>query len=446
MQRLLVIFVLVLSLLQSVSAQPTVSPESKTSGSKELTIIATWKLGQVDNPVIEQPDRKAYEQMQTSFKELVAQYEDPLLLDLGGFTTPQSVNETGYGSDNAVFFLENHFDAAIVTNQDYVYSFATQYGFKKRPEKMEKVFLSSLDFDYPSLAPLHASNVVEKKNAGRIGLAHVSSIDRISSIPDHVRTTLHVTPEETASKLTADQPELTFLFSELPVEQAMVNQFPNPQLYFNLTGTPLIQQTIGSVQVIEPPLPNEFLVLKGKEENGVWSWKQESSPWYEQDEYAKLNALELPVVGMSVPGENRVATVLGVDPNTISVEVFRNQQFPGITNRDPIYVYLMEIEGVKYRVYRTRNVPNVFWIPFDALVVMNPDHTVRQFASNTLTLPYLGFSTRLAEGIQSIYNIPMEEWVINPTFTSGIEIMADLHFQALRNTVLVDRQLYGSAQ
>lgn len=439
MNRLLVIFILILGLLQPLSAQEPTANEQP----KELNIIATWSLGEVDNPLVPQEDRRAFEQMESAFEELVASTNDPLLIDLGRFSTPQSVNETGYSSDTSLFFWDHHFDAAIVTNRDYIHSFATQFGYKKRPAELEPVYLSALDSPIQNLVPLPSFRVVNKEQAGRVALAHVSSKNRISGIPDYMRMAIETTPAETVERLEVEKPDLTLVFTELSEQETAFKTFPNPQLYFNLSGKPLLNQTVGNAPVIEPPLANEFLVINGKFENGAWTWSEKRTPWMNSDEHALLNKIELPVVGMSVPGQNRVANVLGVDPNIISVEVFRTQQFPGITDRTPIYVYLMDLEGTRYRVYRTRSIVHIFWIPFDALIVVNPDHTIRQFVTNVLTLPYISASTRTAEAIQSLYNKPLEEWSFDETYTAGIDGMTAIHFEALKNTILVDRQLYA---
>ncbi|MGF1574018.1 MAG: hypothetical protein ACFCU1_13215 [Sumerlaeia bacterium] len=436
MHRYLVTLILLLGLIQTIPAQ-----ENQTLP-KELNIIATWSLGLVDNPLIQQEDRSAFQQMETAFDELVAQYQDPLLVDLGRFSTPQSVNETGYSSDTSIFFWENNFDAVIVNNSDYVHSFATKYGYKRRPPELESVYLSAIDSPIRELTPLPSFRVVNKEFAGRVALVHASSKSRISSIPDYMRLAVEVSSQETIEKLQMEQPDLTFLFSELPQSETRFQDYPNPQIYFNLSGVPMVQTQVGTAPFIEPPLANEFLLINGTFEDGAWKWNHQSIPWMNPEDHALLNKIELPVVGMSVPGQNRVAAVLDVDPNTISVEVFRNQSFPGITNRDPIYVYLMDLEGTRYRVYRTRNIPHTFWIPFDALIVMNPDNTIRQFVTNVLTLPYISASTRTAEAVQSVYNKPIEQWAFDPVYTSGIEQMSQIFFDSLKSTVLVDRALY----
>jgi hypothetical protein len=428
---------LLLGLLQNVAAQ---------NAPREVTIIATRGLGKVENPLIEEEVHHAlFTEFQTRFREIVQEHKNPILIDLGQFVQPHAINETSYTGDVATFFRDSSYDAVVVTNRDMVTAFTNQFGMKNRPASMESIYISALDIPSNNLLPLSSADVVEHENGARVGFVHLSDASKISALPEIERQTQTATAEASLQKLSPQNPDLTLVFSELMDSEINPGLFPNAGLVYNLSQKPWLQESFGGVEILYPPQAHEIQIVTGKlEDAGGWKWDVVNQPWIAAERLEAQNKPQLPIIGMSVPGQGRVAQVLNVDPQTITVEVFRDVKFPGLTDRTPIYVYLMELDGKVYRVYRTHHMVHIFWLPFDALVVVNPDHTLRQFVTNVMTIPYMGNSSRMNEAIQSILIVPMEEWKIQDVHRSGVEEMVDEYVLALRNTLLIDKQLYGA--
>ncbi len=415
-----------------------------------VDILLTRGTGQIwepVNPSDEYTAQQAEEELSAALADLRDEYPEAFLIDLGRWATPGRGMETSYDSRHVSFFGDNGYDAVNVTALDYALGVAHAQGVRKRPPEMNDFYVSSYNIrldDYPAL-PSHA----DPEREGRtIRIASVGRPSVIAALPT-VLGDAAIARDDVVMKEadTADAPNLLIALSELDAarEELLFGAYPGLDVIVHAGDTSQEKVAGDDGQFVVPsPGGNEIghLRIELDDDGTVRDAKFKRIEWTARENYDSLVDFGLPTIGMSVPGEGRVADILRIDENNVLLDVHRGIDFPDLTDRRNIYAYNIIIDDVPYRAYRVYHRPAIFWAPQDQLVILNRNNTIRRIVTNLETYPLTSWNTRLGEGLQQILNKPPDQWNLPPETTAGIEVHADRIVESLRATLEVNRRLY----
>lgn len=414
----------------------------------DMTFLVTYGTGNAWKAVDPPEDIDAIARLKAGVEKLLAENPDAILLDLGRFTGPESFFETAYDAPSVVFYTDKNYAAVNMTSYDYFRFAANTEGAKRRPIEFKELFLSSLDHPEDFYLPLYPSKKAETAR-GTIELMSLADASRLAGLPIVQERAVKQTPEEVIAPVVETREGPAILMSELPPARndELVRAWPALDMVLETTPGPPQARRVG----------NTFLVPRGDETeiqkivarrtaDGQFSAVELSrTPWIDREDYDRLVNPPLPIIGMSVPGQGRVAERFGVRQEDVTVDVFRDSHYPGLTSREAIHVYHILQDGQPTRAMRVWHNFQRGWMHFDAIVQLNSDRTIRRLETNEIYFPIIYFPTRLGEAIEAIKNRPVEQWEIAPEILAGYEAEGEEVIRALRRAVELDKILYPDA-
>ncbi len=412
-----------------------------------LMTRGTDQLWEPLNPSDDYSSEDAEEELGRKLEELRSKHPDSLLIDLGSFATPGRGMETSYDSRHVSFFRNNDYSAVNVAATDYALGVAHSQGFRKRPRELEDFYISALNFRGRDFPPFPAQADVQAGNQ-TVRLASISQPSAIASLPTVIGDVVYAREDVTLSAAESDQSaDLLIALSELDDERTrrLFGAYPGLNMVVRVNDTVAddVEERDGRYLV---PAPNghevAHLHIDLEDDGSIESAGYVRHPWTTKEKYDSLVQPGLPVIGMSVPGEGRVAEILGIETENVLLDVHRDVDFPDLTSRRNIYTYNITMDEVPYRVYRVYHRPKVFWIPQDQLVILNRDNTIRRIVTNLESYPLTSWNTRLGEGLQRVLNKHPDEWNLPIETTAGIEEHAERILRNLRHTLEVNARLY----
>lgn len=413
----------------------------------EINLVVTSGTSRIWDPVDPDegfPSEDAEKRLSDKVRELSAE-SGTLVLDLGDFVGYERGTETAYDSRSSAFFSEHGYVAVNATAKDYLLGASHGGGFKVRPAELENFYLSSIDNLDPNHAPLSPRATVSKGGAS-LRLASISSLDAISAVPGAVVECVAKKPEDVLrlALQDADAPVVVFSDFDRARNERFATEYPGIAAILETAASSKAETTVGSTRIVPRAPGNEIRTVKLEvaDDGKAVVAATGAAEWCTPEQYANLVRTGLPIIGMSVPGKGRVAQVLGIDDQSVLVDVHRDQKFADLTPRTNVYAYNLVIDGERYRAYRVHHMVGAFRIPLDALVVLTHDGKVRRIETNLSTWPLRGYNTRLGEAFQSVLNAEPAQWSLPPEAIRGLEDEAERILADFKATIELDRRLY----
>ncbi len=427
-----------------------VSSNAQADQSDEIGILVTWGTVRAWEPLNPPKGLDAASKLTDKLNELKEQYPEDLLLDLGAYSGPGTTIETAFNAPQSVFFDEMEYDAVNLTSKDYMFKAADMRGFRQRPEKMKNLFLSSINYKDASLFEDFPTHTVVESSGGEVALGSVASIQKVSSMPHVVQHAEETAGADVIKSMTENFSGLSILMSDLSDRETEELAQSNPDLDLVLSTEPgeAKPRKAGNAFILPRQEPHEIqhVTMKLDDDGQIADVTAERIPWITPEEYNSLVKYPLPIIGMSVPGEGRVAERLNIEKDNVFLDVHRGSDFPNLTTRKDIYVYNITLDGERYRVYRVNHIVGRRYLPLDALVILNRDHTIRQVVTNIMTYPIAGKQSRMKEVMQAITNQPPNKWDVPSELIRGIEEHVPNVLDALKKTIELDKTLYGASE
>lgn len=413
----------------------------------ELNLIVTNGSGRAWRPYNPPDELDGEKRFTEKVKALSAEDEEALLLDQGGFTVPNHDSETSYFSPMAKFYFDTGFAAVNMTAKDFLYYGASSKGAKRRDPRHVDLYLCAMDYkssmylDIPSHISIPTDN-------GVVELIALTDPDRIAGVPVVQGNASITPPEKVLETALASKQGPAIAFSDFPPAKndAFAQSWPALDVILEYTEGPAEARKVGKTLIIPKGKPWEFqkITLKLDGDARPTGATIERVPWVTEDEYDSLRRLTLSKTGMGVYPQNIVAERFNITEDNVSVDIHRNNEFSTFTERETIKVYLINVDGKPYRVYRVHhNDLKIGWMHFDAMVQIDPEtHRIVRLVTNLTDYPVAYFPTRFGEVIDGILNQDPEDWEMPEDAIAGYEDQAEEVLRVLKSAIELDKKLY----
>lgn len=430
----------------SILAFLSIEVQAQENSDPDVVLAGTYGIGYLFEPFGDVDTEADLGELVAAIEEIREEHENALIVQMGELLTPGMILETGYDSMPTNFIEENEYDLLHYSTKDYVTGHSHGYGTKKRnASTADEFIMTGIDFQHFNLPNFPLRQTIEKGELA-VQFGSLASKELVKSIPSSYEQAIVDTPAQINSNFEVNLDAANILFIEVPDQELVENlrEIPNADLAINLNPKVTLTPTTFEIPVMDAPSPHEILLIKGFEsEAGEWTWETELRPWTTEERFETLTTPDLPQIGVSIPANNRVAELLDIDPLAVTLEVFREQEHQDLTKRNNIYVYQVEYDETKYRVYRLLHDLGTFWIYFDGLIVVNPDHTLRQIYVHNKNLPYHSQPTTLFDALNTLVSKTVSEFPDELPNVEGIDNQADIIFQSVENVLELDRRLYS---
>jgi len=425
----------------------SIGVQAQEDSKPDVVIAGTHGIGYLFDPLGDADTEADLNELVAAIEEIRSEHENAIIVQMGELLTPGMILETGYNSKPTNFIEVNEFDVLHYSTKDYVTGHSHGFGTKKRDAStVDEFIMTGIDFQHFNLPNLPLRQAVEKGDT-TVQFGSLASRALVKSIPAIYEQAIVDSTAQINSNFEVNAEAVNVLFLEIP-EQEMaesLREVPNADLAINLNPKVSLTPTTFDIPVLDAPSPNEILLVKGfVSEAGDWSWETELRPWTTKERYEALSTPDLPMIGVSIPANNRVAELLDIDPLAVTLEVFRDQEHTDLTNRNNIYVYQVEYGDTRYRVYRLLHELDMFWIYFDGLIVVNPDHTLRQIYVHNKNLPYNSQPTTLFDALNTLVNKNLNEFPEELSNVNGIDNQAEIIYESVQNVLEMDQRLYSA--
>jgi hypothetical protein len=441
----LVAFAAILVMLpHGASADSTARPET----ARQLRLITSFEIGPVWFPLNPPEElRDARDKFENAIKGLKFDAPDALLVDLGGFTTMESMRETGYYSRPPRFFPTHEYTVVNMTAKDYFQFHASGVGLGVRPTETFDLFLSSLNTVGQHLnTPMPAVRTVMGPT-GRITFASIADTANLAGVPVVVESAAYRTPKDVLTEATEDADGLVIVFSDFPASDndAFALEHPRVDLILETRAGPATARNVGRTFLIPRGEPGELQVLtiNLRDDRRIERVTATRPRWMEAEDMERMINPPLPRIGMGVPGEGRLAQRLNVSGENVTVDIIPNTEWTDVTSRRNLSVYQIRKDDKPYRVWRVyHNFSSESWNAFDVLLQVNPDNTIAHVETNLPEFMILHFPTRLGEILNANLNKPFDEWDIPTGALAGYERQGNEALRAIEATLRLDAALY----
>ncbi|MEQ8821755.1 MAG: hypothetical protein RLY93_16075 [Sumerlaeia bacterium] len=418
----------------------------------DLTLILTGHLGRAFTPVGEDPQvqrEEATGKLTDAIDRLLDAHPNALLIDVGGSTVSDINRETEYFSPQWRWFEEKGYDAVHITAKDYANYGAAGLGFSYADPDRWPMYLGNLDAAGRRYEPfdLNDDKSVDLGASQTVTLIAAADKSRLSGMPLALESAAYRNPEDILKEAVAevDPGQPVLVLSEFPPRQNahIAQRYPAVTAVIE-SNNPTGEARVANGALLLPfPAGHQVVTahLKIGADGAVESHEISAEPWIDEEAFAALRVPNRGILGVSVRPPEVITSRFGVQSDALGIDVLRGTPFPDLTDRENVYVYSFEMDGQRYRLYRVYFLVNDGWIGFDAMVVMNQDHTIRMIETNTPTYPSGRIDTLLGQVLAGFYDKAPENWTIPAELVAGYEQQAEAIVDLLRRTIEMDRRV-----
>lgn len=433
------------------------------SGAEEYRLVVTgnqYPLYPVmtDEPPVEDPT-SAYEEELRSLRE---EHPDAFFVEAGGFSSFDSVLETGYNSRPLQFFNEMDYAAVRLSARDAAMQVVGSSGLHYAPDSVLDRVISNLDLEADSALGLSGYRLAENPAGQRMHFQSISSLRTAQGLGDRVTFLI---PEEWGELRTVlesalqEEPAPVVAVGDLSPEEwaEFAGEGGAPvSLYLNGAMDPDAEPTLrdGVWHIPAPGLGDAHVVtFRYREAELDGEPELERVPLFTPAlRREDLYNYPIPRAGLPITNlESVMAQFFSVPADAVRQDRLDAESLEDLTITPRPIVYHLEGEEGSRRLYRLMSMmpnyhrPGYFapgWPEVHALVVLNDDHSLDRVVSR-LRFPIAGLDTTLLEALNRLPGTPQEEWQPDPELAAGIEEGWQWLVTDIRRIMELDRQLYG---
>ena len=403
-----------------------------------------------DAPPVENPSAD----FEKAVLALQAKNPDASLVEVGNFLSISYTFESAYSHPGVAFRRKAGFDVLNLSAKDAAIGTVGGVGLQIAGEETRKKTISGLETLQGTPFPV----TVDVAGKG-IPTTYVSYSDTatITSLAGKLSDLKQTDPAEAVRKAREAKRLVVGLGDKLP---AALPKADAPDVYVALRqeGSPeggTVSELHDSHWAIQAPRTGEILKVElTRGDNGALERpKVERVEYLKADQLGALVKFPTPRTGYPIPNANDVVTSFFGEPVSVQVDkIPLNPRLP-YSDLDELAVYHITLpsEGMLrlYRVYsrmpswgHAKDTGASAYPDVDMVVAVNAKHELRRVLNRT-KFPVAMAPTTMLEALNSLVGKDPATWTPDPQTTAGTEEVFNWLANDIRQTLELDRKLYG---